>query len=48
MDQTVLPTLESIERTLPSHLDAITSAAASGEWDAKASGSRDKFSRWNP
>jgi transcriptional regulator with PAS, ATPase and Fis domain/HAMP domain-containing protein len=34
VDQTVLPTLESIERTLPSHLDAITSAAASGEWDA--------------
>jgi len=34
VDQTVLPTLESIERTLPSHLDAITAAAASGEWDA--------------
>src|ERR1700691_4423065 len=34
VDQTVLPTLESIERTLPSHLDAIESAAASGEWDA--------------
>jgi PAS domain S-box-containing protein len=33
VDQTVLPTLESIERTLPSHLDAITAAAASGEWD---------------
>jgi PAS domain S-box-containing protein len=34
VDQTTLPTLESIERTLPSHLDAITSAAASGEWEA--------------
>src|SRR3984893_11867863 len=34
VDQTVLPTLESIERTLPSLLDAITAAAASGEWDA--------------
>jgi PAS domain S-box-containing protein len=34
VDQTVLPTLESIERTLPSHLDAITAAAASGDWDA--------------
>ncbi|HEY6841205.1 MAG TPA: sigma 54-interacting transcriptional regulator, partial [Chthoniobacterales bacterium] len=34
VDQTVLPTLESIELTLPSHLDAITAAAASGEWDA--------------
>jgi PAS domain S-box-containing protein len=34
VDQTVLPTLESIERTLPSHLDAITAAAASGKWDA--------------
>jgi PAS domain S-box-containing protein len=34
VDQTVLPTLESIERTLPSHLDAITAAAVSGEWDA--------------
>src|SRR3984957_940764 len=34
VDQTVLPTLESIERTLPSHLDAIAAAAASGEWGA--------------
>jgi formate hydrogenlyase transcriptional activator len=32
VDQTVLPTLESIERTLPSHLDAITASATSGEW----------------
>jgi PAS domain S-box-containing protein len=32
--QTVLPTLESIERTLPSHLDGIAAAAALGEWDA--------------
>src|SRR3984957_16263153 len=34
VDQTVLPTLESIERTLPSHLDAIKALAASGEWEA--------------
>jgi transcriptional regulator with PAS, ATPase and Fis domain len=34
VDQTVLPTLESIERTLPSHLDAITASAAAGEWEA--------------
>jgi CHASE3 domain sensor protein len=33
-DQTVLPTLESIERLLPSHLDAIRALAASGEWEA--------------
>jgi transcriptional regulator with PAS, ATPase and Fis domain/CHASE3 domain sensor protein len=33
-DQTVLPTLESIERALPSHLDAIRELAASGEWEA--------------
>jgi transcriptional regulator with PAS, ATPase and Fis domain len=33
-DQTVLPTLESIERALPSHLDAIRALAASGEWEA--------------
>ena len=33
-DQTVLPTLESIERALPSHLDAIRGLAASGEWEA--------------
>ena len=30
VDQTVLPTLESIERALPSHLDAIKALAASG------------------
>jgi transcriptional regulator with GAF, ATPase, and Fis domain/HAMP domain-containing protein len=34
VDQTVLPTLESIERALPSHLDAIRALAASGEWEA--------------
>ena len=34
VDQTVLPTLESIERTLPSYLDAIKALAASGEWEA--------------
>ena len=33
-DQTILPTLESIERALPSHLDAIRELAASGEWEA--------------
>src|SRR5580698_3621876 len=33
-DQTVLPTLESIERALPSHLDAIRALATSGEWEA--------------
>jgi PAS domain S-box-containing protein len=33
-DQTVLPTLESVERALPSHLDAIRALAASGEWEA--------------
>src|SRR5580698_6318541 len=33
-DQTVLPTLESIERALPSHLAAIRALAASGEWEA--------------
>src|ERR1700755_2200769 len=34
VDETVLPTIESIENTLPSHLDAIRSLAASGEWAA--------------
>ena len=34
VDETVLPTLESIENTLPSHLDAIRALAASGEWAA--------------
>jgi PAS domain S-box-containing protein len=34
VDQTVVATLESIELTLPSHLDAITAAAANGEWGA--------------
>jgi transcriptional regulator with PAS, ATPase and Fis domain len=34
VDQTVLPTLESIERTLPSQLDAIKTLAVSGEWEA--------------
>src|SRR5580698_6725828 len=33
-DQAVLPTLESIERALPSHLDAIRALAVSGEWEA--------------
>jgi len=34
VDQTVLPTLESIERTLPSQLEAIKTLAVSGEWEA--------------
>jgi C4-dicarboxylate-specific signal transduction histidine kinase len=34
VDQTVLPTIEAIEDTLPSHLDAIRALAASGEWAA--------------
>src|SRR5260370_304712 len=34
VDPTVLTTLESIERTLPSHLDAIRVLAASGDWEA--------------
>ena len=34
VDATVLPTLESIENTLPSHLDAIRALAAAGEWAA--------------
>jgi C4-dicarboxylate-specific signal transduction histidine kinase len=34
VDQTVFPTIEAIEDTLPSHLDAITALAASGEWAA--------------
>ncbi len=34
VDETVLPTIQSIESTLPSHLDAISALAASGEWAA--------------
>src|SRR6202158_2560047 len=34
VDPTVLPTLESIERTLPSQLGAIRALAASEEWEA--------------
>jgi C4-dicarboxylate-specific signal transduction histidine kinase len=34
VDETVLPTIESIENTLPSHLDAIRALAAAGEWAA--------------
>src|SRR5271168_2280029 len=33
-DQTVLPTIEAIEDSLPSHLDAIRALAASGAWAA--------------
>ncbi len=32
VNETVLPTIETIEDTLPSHLDAIRDLAASGEW----------------
>src|ERR1700691_2515052 len=34
VDQTVFPTIEAIEDTLPSHLDAIRALATSGEWAA--------------
>lgn len=34
VDQTVLPTLESIELSSPSYLEAIRNLAASGEWEA--------------
>jgi C4-dicarboxylate-specific signal transduction histidine kinase len=34
VDETVLPTIETIENTLLSHLDAIQALAASGEWAA--------------
>jgi len=34
VDQTVVPTIEAIEDTLPSHLDAIRALAAAGEWVA--------------
>jgi C4-dicarboxylate-specific signal transduction histidine kinase len=34
VDETVLPTIETIQNTLLSHLDAIRALAASGEWAA--------------
>jgi C4-dicarboxylate-specific signal transduction histidine kinase len=34
VDETVFPTIETIENTLQSHLDAIRALAASGEWAA--------------
>ena len=34
VNETVFPTIETIENTLPSHLDAIRGLAASGEWAA--------------
>jgi len=34
VDETVFPTIEVIENTLPSHLDAIRALAVSGEWAA--------------
>jgi PAS domain S-box-containing protein len=34
VDQNVLPTLESIERTMPPYLEAIRVLAAAGEWEA--------------
>jgi C4-dicarboxylate-specific signal transduction histidine kinase len=41
VDETVLPTIETIENTLLSHLDAIRALAASGEW-ADVRGRTDK------
>jgi C4-dicarboxylate-specific signal transduction histidine kinase len=41
LDATVLPTIETIENTLLSHLDAIRALAASGEW-ADVRGRTDK------
>ena len=34
VDETIFPTIETIDNTLPSHLDAIKTLAASGEWAA--------------
>jgi hypothetical protein len=34
MDPTFLPTLDAIEITLPSQLEAVTALAASGDWEA--------------
>src|ERR1700687_4446009 len=34
VDETIFPTIETIENTLPSHLDAIKTLAAAGEWAA--------------
>ena len=45
VDETVLPTIETIEKTLLSHLDAIKALAASGEWDDVRSRTEDQVQR---
>src|SRR3984885_4103337 len=44
-DETVLPTIETIENTLLSHLDAIRALAASGEWADVRSRTDDQVQR---
>src|SRR5580704_2016761 len=45
VDETVLPTIETIESTLLSHLDAIRALAASGEWADVRSRTDDQVQR---
>jgi C4-dicarboxylate-specific signal transduction histidine kinase len=45
VDETVLPTIETIENTLLSHLDAIRALAASGEWADVRSRTDDQVQR---
>ncbi len=45
VDETVLPTIETIENTLLSHLDAIKALAASGEWADVRSRTDDQVQR---
>jgi C4-dicarboxylate-specific signal transduction histidine kinase len=45
VDETVLPTIETIENTLLSHLDAIKALAASGEWADVTSRTEDQVQR---
>jgi C4-dicarboxylate-specific signal transduction histidine kinase len=45
VDETVLPTIETIESTLLSHLDAISALAASGEWADVRSRTDDQVQR---
>ena len=45
LDETVLPTIETIENTLLSHLDAIRALAASGEWADVRSRTDDQVQR---
>jgi hypothetical protein len=47
VDETIFPTIETIENTLPSHLDAITTLAASGEWQPYGSGPTNRSSGLN-